>query len=63
MSKRLEKRMINLLENSEPLVLKEIAEKLNETEKSVFKVLKRLAQKGELSVYYDKGTHYTREKK
>ena len=43
MSKRLEKRMINLLENSEPLVLKEIAEKLDETEKSVFKVLKRLA--------------------
>jgi len=35
--------MINLLENSDPLVLKEIAENLNEREKSVFKVLKRLA--------------------
>jgi len=61
MSKRLEKKIINLLENSNPLTLKEIAEKLNETEKKVFRVLKRLAKKGELDFYYDEGTHYTRE--
>jgi len=56
-------KIVNLLENSDPLTLKEIAEKLNETEKKVFKVLKRLAEKGELSFYYDEGTHYMREKK
>ena len=61
MSKRLEKRIINLLESSKPLALREIAEKLNETEKNVFKVLKRLAKKGELSFYYDEGTRYMRE--
>ena len=61
MSKKLEKRIINLLESSKPLALKEIAEKLNETEKNVFKVLKRLAKKGELSFYYDEVTRYTRE--
>ena len=63
MSKSLEKRVINLLENSEPLTLKGIAEKLNETEKNVFKVLKRLAKRGDLSFYYDEETHYTREKR
>jgi len=61
MSKRLENRIINLLENSNPLTLKEIAEKLDETEKNVFKVLRRLAKKEELDFYYDEGTYYTRE--
>jgi len=56
-------KIVNLLENSESLTLKEIAEKLNETEKKIFKVLKRLAEKGELSFYYDEGTQYMREKK
>lgn len=61
MSKSLEKKIMNLLEKSNPLTLKEIAEKLDETEKKVFKVLKRLAKKGELDFYYDEGTHYTRK--
>jgi len=59
-SKGLEMKIVNLLENSDPLTLKEIAEKLNETEKKVFKVLKRLAEKKEIDFYYDEGTRYMR---
>jgi DNA-binding IclR family transcriptional regulator len=54
---KLDKVVLELLENSpKPLTLAEIAQKLDKPEKTIFKTLKRLFEKGQIDT---KGRQYT----
>ena len=47
---KLDKPVLELLQNSpEPLTLAEIAQKLDKPEKTIFKTLKRLFEKGQIN--------------
>ncbi|MEM2272902.1 MAG: winged helix-turn-helix domain-containing protein [Candidatus Bathyarchaeia archaeon] len=57
----LEKRIIDLLSKSEPLTLAEIAERLNKSPRTVFRVLRKLFEKGRIGCDVKTRRYYLEE--